>query len=298
VTRKATAPRTRSETLFRKLDKVLKQVSSKAVPEAVHQLRTTVRRIETLVAARDAGQRRNLVRLGKRLARLRRRAGKVRDIDVQIVALRGIRLETDGRDRAVLVRHLNGIRSRREKKLLDTLEEELASGLQKYASRGQELLSEADQSATSKDYAAEALCKFRDLAQNHPPFTEANLHDFRMDCKRMRYLAEITGDTPAAQAVVAELKRIQDAIGEWHDWLTLGEVADEVIPNANSPLLSALRAQRRVKFSEALHITAEAKEKLLNLAEQVTAAQPEPAEVPRKGPRAVVEIGSRKTAAS
>jgi hypothetical protein len=49
------------------------------------------------------------------------------------------------------------------------------------------------------------------------------------------------------------LKPVQDAIGEWHDWLNLLETADEVLgPLPGHPLMTILRGKVRSRFSAAL----------------------------------------------
>jgi len=78
----------------------------------------------------------------------------------------------------------------------------------------------------------------------------------------------MAGDGPRVAAVIEPLKRIQDAIGVWHDWLTLAATAESVLtPSGQAPLLSALRASTRSKYLEALRITADAKRALLELHE-------------------------------
>lgn len=264
MTRKPTSTDPRTENLFQKLEKVTRQMSSRAAPEAVHQLRTTVRRIETLISTHSLTEHQSITKLAKQLATLRRRAGKVRDLDVQLTALRSIRLDGGGRDKTVLARHLTTVRSKREKKLLGTLQDEIDGGLRKRMQRGVKLLEKQSEAAPQKDFTADALRKFQELAESYPPLTEENLHPFRMECKRIRYLSEMSGETREAVRVVAALKHIQDAIGEWHDWLTLTEAADEVLANPASPLLAALRANRRYKFNEALRAVADVKRQLLS----------------------------------
>ena len=89
----------RTQALFDKLLRISRR-SSGAKPETVHQLRTTIRRVETLLATTLPALGRKEQKLLKQLDRLRRRAGKVRDLDVQIQALRSLRLESITRDRA------------------------------------------------------------------------------------------------------------------------------------------------------------------------------------------------------
>jgi CHAD domain-containing protein len=76
--------------------------------------------------------------------------------------------------------------------------------------------------------------------------------------------------------VIPELKRIQDSIGQWHDWVALTEAAEQVLEDSNAPLLSALRTQRRSKFLGALRTAHEAKQKLLDLAASLHASRKTP----------------------
>lgn len=271
----------RTPALIQKLKKTIKQVSSRPSPEQVHQLRTTVRRLETLLAA--TGKKRSSSKLLKQLARLRRPAGKVRDIDVQMAALREIRLETAGADKARVMRRLQKLHKKREKRLIATTEAELADGLSR---RLKDLLRDVQTPADltpRKDHTAAALEKFAKLVSSYPQLNEETLHDFRMACKRVRYLAEISGETPRSEQVVSQLKRIQDGVGEWHDWVTLIETAEDVISVPHSPLLTAVRTRARSKFIQALRVTAEAKTALLQMHADAAVAE-------RRKPAGVVEM--------
>jgi len=270
----------RTQALFDKLRRITRPASS-AKPDSVHQLRTTVRRVETMLAATSQAPGRKERKLLKALARLRRRAGKVRDLDVQIEALGSLRLESIARDRAAVMAFLEKARARREKKLLAALEDEAEDGLQKRLhSISIRLQSGAPKPApgAEKRFVSAALDKFAAMVKQRGALSEANLHNFRMDCKRVRYLAEMAGETPEVAAVTALLKRIQDAIGVWHDWLTLTATAEVVLSGSGQvPLLSALRANVRSRYLEALRITADAKKELLAKQEAEQAHQPIPA---------------------
>jgi len=269
----------RAQALFDKLRRLTRPAPS-AKPDSVHQLRTTIRRIETLLTTASDAAGRKQRKLMKALARLRRRAGKVRDLDVQIEALGSLRLESSARDRATVMAFLEKARGRREKKLLETLEDEADDGLQKRLhSISIRLQHESAKPATGaeKRLVAAALEKFAAVVKQRGTLSEANLHNFRMDCKRVRYLAEMAGETPEAAAVTALLRRIQDAIGVWHDWLTLTATAEEVLSGSGQvPLLSALRANVRSRYLEAVRITADAKQELLAKHESVPAQPPVP----------------------
>jgi CHAD domain-containing protein len=271
----------RVESLFRKLDRLTQQISSQAAPEAVHRFRTAVRRLESLIGAHAATEFRCIAKLAKQLTTLRRRAGKVRDLDVQLAALREVNLEAGRREKAVLTRHLTAVRGKRERKLRSRLQAEIDSGLRKRLRRGIEVLAGCRQVHSTKDFTAEALRRFQKLVEDYRPLTEENLHDFRTDCKRIRYLAEMSMvATPAAVKVVAALKRAQDAMGEWHDWFTLVEAAEEQLSKPASPFLAALRAYRRSAFQEALRVIGEANGELLNESAVLDTSHASPAMLP------------------
>jgi CHAD domain-containing protein len=264
--------RNRTQALFDRLLRI-SRLSSGAKPERVHQLRTSIRRIETLVATTLPAPSRKEEKLLKQLRRLRRRAGKVRDLDVQIEALESVRLESVTRDRARVMAFLEKARAKRERKLLRVCQDEADAGLAKRLKRTatrlqQETLNPAQPHAAGDRFLAAALDKFAAAVKQHPTLSEANLHAFRMTCKRMRYLAEMAGEGQRVAAVLEQLKRIQDSIGTWHDWLTLTATAESVLAHSGQvPLLSALRATTRSKYLEALRITAEAKRALLEMHE-------------------------------
>src|SRR5258706_8530298 len=102
----------RTQKLFNSLLRVPKKISRTASPRVVHQLRTTIRRVEALLAALGADAKVE-AKLLKQLARLRRRAGKVRDLDVQIAALRGVRLESTAKDKERVMRALHKAHAKR-----------------------------------------------------------------------------------------------------------------------------------------------------------------------------------------
>src|SRR5438046_1228507 len=65
------------------LTAVVSKLSGKVTPKSVHRLRTTIRRIDSLVSYANPGLGRKLERSLEKLEDLRKRAGKVRNIDVQ-----------------------------------------------------------------------------------------------------------------------------------------------------------------------------------------------------------------------
>jgi CHAD domain-containing protein len=194
---------------------------------------------------------------------------------------------------------LQKARAKREKKLLRAFQNEVDDGFPKGLKRTsahlqQETAKPAHRQAAEDRFLAAALDKFATVVKQHPALSEANLHAFRMDCKRARYLAEMAGDGTQVATVIEQLKRIQDSIGIWHDWLTLTATAESVLARSGQvPLLSALRTNTRSKYLEALRITADAKRALLEMHEwQQKAGKP----VPRAAPVAATPAARAATA--
>ncbi len=81
----------RAEKPVRKLRKLLKKMSNPPTPEEVHDFRTNSRRVDATLKAFSLDSEPSSRRLLKRLARLRKRAGKVRDMDVLTDFASGLR---------------------------------------------------------------------------------------------------------------------------------------------------------------------------------------------------------------
>ena len=83
-------------------------------------------------------------------------------------------------------------------------------------------------------------------------WTRGNLHDFRKGAKKARYMAEAGGDDREAGTVGKALKRLQDEIGDWHDWLVLAEEADHALGANGAELTALIEAQRDKHYAQAL----------------------------------------------
>jgi CHAD domain-containing protein len=69
--------------------------------------------------------------------------------------------------------------------------------------------------------------QFADVVKEFPTLDAGNLHEFRKSIKKVRYLAEIVATTdPEAGRQADSLRKIQSAIGEWHDWQALAKRED------------------------------------------------------------------------
>ena len=240
-----------------RLERQLLKLAAKPAPENVHHFRTYARRVEAVLNATAPELKRNEKKLLKLLGRLRKRAGKIRDLDVQIAALRNLKIPDDQERKSQLLRALSEERARRQARLAKSLNQEDVRELRKRLKRAP--------NAIPNDIDALALAA-RQLSALHPDnaaVTEQTLHQYRIAGKRARYLAELSKD-PEAVRMVGVLKRMQDVIGDWHDWLKLSELAQKRFGQThNSVLLSALRNVTQAKFRQAVHALAEARASLI-----------------------------------
>jgi CHAD domain-containing protein len=271
----------RTQSLFRNLSRVAGKLAADAQPEKVHQFRTTTRRIEALFGELAPKADRNGRKLLKQLAKIRKRAGRVRDLDVQMAALRTLTIGRDGLQKRELMSTLAAERSRCEKKLLAALDPKTLRTLRKRLRRAAK---DPLQDDGKLEPVGKALRLFAQLARQQGEVSEAVLHQYRLRCKRIRYVAEMAGKEPQAEAVVEQLKAIQDGIGEWHDWDTLTARAETLFAEApNAPIIIALRAVRHSKLAEALRATHAARAVLLEMHEHTSyRAKPARSAVPRR----------------
>jgi CHAD domain-containing protein len=240
--------------LLSKTARQLARAASNPQPRNVHRLRTSIRRVEAVLEELIPDPDRNQRKLLKLLTRLRRRAGRVRDLDVQIAALRNLKVSDIPGRKAQILSSFSELRLAREGKLRKALDRSTVQELRKRLKRVDRNLS----TLIHEDFLPPlplALRMFERLAAKNQTLSETSLHQYRIEGKRARYIAELAGDLPEAQTFVAHLKRMQDVLGEWHDWLTLAQsVAQISISSADSPLLAALQNIARAKFREAIQV--------------------------------------------
>lgn len=239
----------RRRVTFRKLDRQLAKLGKKPSPESIHKFRTYSRRIEVLLDELVADPGRNEKKLVKLLGRTRKKAGHVRDLDVQIALLRNLKFPQDMGRKSQLLAALTEERVRRETKLEHEFEHKAIREVQRRLKR-----SAADMSAAkSVEPLAVAVRKLSDLVRDNSMVTEKRLHQYRIVGKRVRYLAEFAGKGLETEHFVEQLKLVQDVIGDWHDWLKLTQHAEELLGGArNSSLVAMLRNITQAKFRQAV----------------------------------------------
>jgi len=215
----------------------------------VHSFRTTSRRLRTLLEQLIPDPDRNQRKLLKMLERIRNRAGRVRDLDVQLAALRSLKVPQEPRRKTQLMHGLIELRAKHEKKLRKMLEQDTIREIRKRLKRA----SKEVKPGSGRDPLTAARAMLARVVRPAGPVTEDLLHQYRIVVKRARYAAEFAPKTAESAQFIAHMKRLQDAVGNWHDWLTLTQTAAKRLGDVNqSPLVAALHNVTGGKFRHAV----------------------------------------------
>jgi CHAD domain-containing protein len=214
-------------------------------------------------AGDDAGLFRCPPKVARALRALRKKAGGVRDVDVHLALLsdplfgsrhvRRLRAPLARRLRAERATHLEALREC-ARRVQPRLERKLS-----------ELVTPAEVSAdvaAAIRLSAQVRRRFLELSQPIPE-DAARLHRLRIDAKHLRYGLEPYDGFVEAERLLAQLRKVQQAIGEWHDWATLHELALSTFTEATRTEATRTEATR----------TEAAAEEFLALLEQRTARE-------------------------
>jgi CHAD domain-containing protein len=232
--------------VFTRISRHIGRLAREPKSEDVHRFRTNSRRVEALATELlpENGNKKKLLKL---LSKLRKRAGKVRDLDVQIVFLKNLRVPDRQNHRAQLLELLAEEHGRRSKKLAKSFDLEAVRELRKRLRRAKAEI-KLDGINPLK------LAVSRLPKPGTTPMTEKVLHACRIAAKQSRYLAELAAESAEAKAFVEELKRAQDEVGEWHDVLKLQQKAGKLFGTVHdSALVAALQNISRARFRRAVN---------------------------------------------
>src|SRR6201993_2988538 len=213
----------RGKSIFRKTEKELLRLSSGHRAEAVHGFRTAARRLQTLLEQLVADHNRKHKKLLKMLNRIRKSAGKVRDIDVQLEALRSLKVPQEPRRKTQLVQTLIELRAQHERKLRKLQKKQDIRDIRKRLRRAEGSI----RFDSSRDPLSVGRQMLSTVPIPHGPADEQTLHRYRLAVKRARYAVEFAPKSSESTRFLSELKKLQDALGGWRDWLTLTHTATE-----------------------------------------------------------------------
>ncbi|MGO8793413.1 MAG: CHAD domain-containing protein [Candidatus Sulfotelmatobacter sp.] len=238
----------RCRAVFERLEDDLVKLSSKPRAESVHRFRTGTRRLQILLNDLSPKLGRSDKKLLRLLGRIRKRAGKVRDLDVQLAALRSLKVPREPRRKTQMMNLLIEQRGKQEKKLRKEVDKKTVD----------EILTRLKRAG--KDFHPEAspepltvARKMLDRIDANTPVTEPLLHQYRILSKRARYAAEFAGKSQEAQKFIVDIKHLQDVLGDWHDWFTLTRTATAHLGETkDSPLVAELHNVTGAKFRHAV----------------------------------------------
>lgn len=247
---------------IRKLRKFLKLSPKRLTPEEIHELRTNARRFETNVEALGLSHDKNEKRLSRKLARVRKRAGKIRDMDVLTEYALTVNLDGEQDCLVQLLESLGANRAKHVKKLRDEIAR-VGTSLRRRLKRSATKLQKAfdkirrRQTSSAAHESSEPMAQALRLSQQlkRPErLDKKNLHEYRLKIKELRYILQLAEDADQQQ-FVSKLGEVQDAIGEWHDWQELISIAGQTLDHSGCKLLIKLQAIAETKYDQALSLT-------------------------------------------
>jgi CHAD domain-containing protein len=279
-------PVKRIEALAEDFSQSVSKLRQDASAKNVDRLRIAARRFETLITFLCPKLSKKQQRMLAELSALRKRAGKVRDLDAAADLLGSTGNGSAAMDRRELRLMLHEKRERQARRLL------VAAGRFEVAKLTEALLS-VDQKnrPTSFDIQKKQNAQ-KDIAENRNPLAQARaelacvmeevatssqtkrgktksgelklkrLHQIHVRLKGICHLVEVAAPSQGQQQFLEELKSFDDVLGEWHDWQILAKAAEKQFADRiNCPLLVEIRAVVESKYaaaaSAAAHMLAE-----------------------------------------
>jgi CHAD domain-containing protein len=232
----------------KKLRQLVKTIDDQATPTEVHQLRTNARRFEaTFEALSLNGHGKSML---KSVGRIRKRAGKVRDMDVLTANASTVHVDGEEDCSVQLLEYL-GVKRQKHAKKLHAEIRAAGSDLRADLKRAPDLL--AKHEAVNTDATANAIKLAANLAfPKH--LGSRNLHAYRLKVKELRDVLRMTSGAPPK--FVEDLGQVKDAIGDWHDWEELVLLAEKALTHGNQcKFLKELKRVAEQKYQDALALT-------------------------------------------
>jgi CHAD domain-containing protein len=237
--------------VFARLRRELSKLAAEPQARDIHDFRTYSRRLQTLLGELSSAPGRSEKKLLKSLTRLRRRAGRVRDLDVQLAALRSLKTSQEPRRKTELASVLAENRRQQEKRWHRALDRKSLRELRRRLKKAEAGL----RLRQNRDPLRLAAQRFANASREQGPITEDILHAYRMAAKRARYLAEFAPKSVKREQLIRRLRRVQDALGDWHDWLVLTLSAEKRFGGVReSSLVAVLRNLTQAKFRHAVQV--------------------------------------------
>jgi CHAD domain-containing protein len=254
---------------IKRLRKYFKKNPKSPTPAKIHDLRTSARRLESSLESMDIGKKKLKKRIERDLSVVRKRLGKVRDMDVLTAHAMSVSPKITEQESLVeLLEYLGAERSGHIKKLRKTakrygppLRKELRKIAEKVDDTANDRKQNGERAVGFNEQQAGPLRELMEGLERPTHLTRSNLHPYRLKLKELRYVLQLA-EQKAAEKLVEELGRVKDAIGEWHDWEELLAVASEVVDDGpRSKLVVQLKQIAEKEFEKALALAKQMRRK-------------------------------------
>ncbi|HEY3741801.1 MAG TPA: CHAD domain-containing protein [Bryobacteraceae bacterium] len=234
----------------KKLRKLLDRIDSNPDAETVHSLRTNSRRFEAMFKALSLDTEGLDAGTLKDLGRLRKRAGKVRDMDVLTRFASTVHPRGEEDCTVQLLEYLGAERKKEARKLAAEVNSKGPS-LRKGLKRSGVVVEKLLRKASTEEATADAL-KFVIKLDTPQRLSAANLHPYRLQIKELQDVLRMAS-SPKPVRFVDDLGKVKDAIGTWHDWEELLSIAQNVLDHKSGCGLQAeLKRITKQKYDHAL----------------------------------------------
>jgi CHAD domain-containing protein len=256
----------------KKLRKLFRKLHRDPTPDEVHDLRTSARRFEAAfkaLALDESGVPKSVL---KALDHVRKRAGKVRDMDVLTGFAAGVRPHGEEDCHLRLLEHLGARRQKQAGKLrteVKRLRSPLSKSLDRASSRITKLLDRKDTgpAANAAANAVAAAVRLSAELAAPPRLNKTNLHPYRLKVKELQNVL-LMAEGASRPRFVVDLGDVKDAIGEWHDWEEMAGMAAKLPDHGgNCALQAELKRTAETKYHRALSLALKLRKTYLENAE-------------------------------
>ncbi len=223
-------------------------------------MRTNTRRLEAIVAALSLDTSGNVKDLLNDLSRVRKRAGKVRDMDVLTAYAGSLHAGEDQDCKVQLLEHLGAERRKLAKNLHTVVAKDagpLRRRLKRFSKQIDRFLCEQEDGGCDpvKAPAQATATAFRlaaELATTPARLGRQNLHPYRLEVKKLRNVLRMA-EGAADGNLVEMLGKVKDLIGAWHDWEELLATAQRVLDHGtNCTIVREVKKTANTKYDQAL----------------------------------------------
>ncbi len=275
----------RLEKPVRKIRKLLKKMSSDPKPDQVHDLRTNSRRLEAALRAMSLDSRGNGRKVLKSVSKLRKRAGRVRDMDVLTSYASGLGLNDGEQECSVqLLEHLGAERRKAARKLYQSqkkFSDSLRPRLKRAFAQFEKAIAQAEdgdpKGATAPTDVTASVLHLVSQLSRPAHLGRTNLHPYRLKVKELHNLLRMA-ENSKDEEFVNTLGQVKDAIGEWHDWEELLGIAKELLSHPNCDLLHELKQRANDRYNSALASTESMRKRFLRLSSSTERRSSRPTE--------------------